>query len=42
LAQVLRQHSENTAKEVLSVVARSLAEAARPIRSTKDASKGDQ
>ncbi|WP_354687491.1 GntR family transcriptional regulator [Cupriavidus necator] len=29
LAQVLRQHSENTAKEVLNVVARTLAEAGR-------------
>ena len=38
LAQVLRLHSENTAKEVLSVVASSLAEAGRPTRSTKEAS----
>ncbi|CAJ0802029.1 hypothetical protein LMG18090_04228 [Ralstonia mannitolilytica] len=35
LAQVLRWHSENTAKEVLSVVARSLAEPASPRNETK-------
>ncbi|MDF6748798.1 FCD domain-containing protein, partial [Escherichia coli] len=39
LAQVLRHHSENTAKEVLSVVANSLAEASRTTRSTKESPK---
>ncbi|MGM3277192.1 FCD domain-containing protein, partial [Ralstonia sp. 24A2] len=38
LAQVLREHSENTAKEVLSVVARSLSEPAR----TKNEAKGNR
>ena len=41
LAQVLRQHSENTGKEVLSVVARSLSEAARPAKTIKKPSKGN-
>ncbi|MDE2204091.1 MAG: GntR family transcriptional regulator [Burkholderiaceae bacterium] len=40
LAQVLRQHSENTAQEVLSVVARSLSEAARPAKVIKQHTKG--
>ena len=38
LAQVLREHSENTAKEVLSVVARSLSDPAQ----TKNEAKGNR